>query len=111
MPALATWSEDVGAPAHLAQAWFGELLRDGSALTVTGVAEPCARLGAEMLRLRHDGQDLDRNLDKAVEHVLAGISELAVHPDVPEGLQALADLGVRLVTSEQQIRAGAETLL
>lgn len=62
------------------------------------MAEPFARLGAEMLRLRHDGQDLGRNLDKAVEHVLAGIAELAVHLDMLEGLHALADLGVRLVT-------------
>jgi hypothetical protein len=40
MSPLAARFEDVGAPAHLAQIWFGELLRDGFALTVSGVAEP-----------------------------------------------------------------------
>ncbi len=38
----------------------------------SGVAEPFARLGAEMLRLTLDGQDLDRHLDKTVEHVGLG---------------------------------------
>ena len=95
---LAARSEDVRAPAHLAQTWFAELLRDGFALTVSGVAEPFARLGAESLRVRLDGQDLDRDLDEAVEHVLEGFAGLAVHPDVPKGLKALADLKIRLVT-------------
>ena len=52
---LAARSEDVRAPGHLAQTWFAELLRDGFALTVSGVAEPFARLGAESLRVRLDG--------------------------------------------------------
>lgn len=95
---LAARSEDVSAPAHLAQTWFAELLRDGFALTVSGVAEPFARLGAESLRVRLDGQDLDRDLDEAVEHVLEGFAGLAVHPDVPKGLKSLADLKIRLVT-------------
>ena len=70
MSPLAARFEDVGAPAHLAQIWFAELLRDGFALTVSGVAEPFARLGGEMLRVRLDDQDLDRDLDEAVQHVL-----------------------------------------
>lgn len=111
MSPLAARFEDIGAPAHLAQTWFAELLRDGFALTVSGVAEPFARLGAEMLRLRLEGQDLDRDLDKAVEHVLAGFAELKVHPDVPQGLQALADLGIRLVTLSNGSAQVAQTLV
>ena len=98
MSPLAARFEDVGAPAHLAQIWFAELLRDGFALTVSGVAEPFARLGGEMLRVRLDDQDLDRDLDEAVQHVLGGFADLALHPDVAEGLNALANLGIRLVT-------------
>ena len=52
---LAARSEDVSAPAHLAQTWFAELLRDGFALTVSGVAEPFARLGAESRTTRRPG--------------------------------------------------------
>lgn len=73
MSPLAARFEDVGAPAHLARTWFAELLRDGFALTVSGVAEPFARLGGEMLRLRLDGQDLDRDLDEAPQHVLGAL--------------------------------------
>ncbi len=111
MAPLARRFEDVGAPAHLAQTWFAELLRDGFALTVAGVAEPFARLAGEQLRLRLDGADLDRSLEEAVEHVLAGFAELDVHPDVPEGLAALADLGIRLVTLSNGSAQVAETLL
>jgi hypothetical protein len=47
------------------------------------MAEPFARLGGEMLRVRIDGQDLDRDLDEAVQHVLGGCADLALHPDAP----------------------------
>lgn len=111
MSPLAARFEDIGAPGHLAQIWFAELLRDGFALTVAGEAEPFSRLGAELLRVRLDGQDLDRDLEDAVKHVLAGFAELSVHPDVPEGLQELADLGVRLVTLSNGSAQVAQALL
>ena len=111
MSPLAARFEDVGAPAHLAQTWFAELLRDGFALTVSGVAEPFARLGAEVLRGRLEAQDLDRPLDEAVEHVLAGFAELALHSDVSEGLNALASLGIRLVTLSNGSAQVAQSLL
>src|SRR5680860_1453881 len=111
MSPLAARFEDVGAPAHLAQTWFAELLRDGFALTVSGVAKPFARLGGEMLRLQLDGQDLDRDLDEAVQHVLGGFADLALHPDVAEGLNALANLGIRLVTLSNGSAHVAQRLL
>lgn len=111
MSPLAVRFEDVGAPGLMAQTWFAELLRDGFALTVCGMAEPFARLAAETLRLKLDNQDLDQDLDEAVEHVLSGFAGLALHPDVPEGLNALADLGVRLVTLSNGSAQVAETLL
>lgn len=61
-----------------------DMLREGFALKVCGVAEPFARLAAETLRLQLGSQDLDRGLDEAVEHVLSGFAGLALHPDVPE---------------------------
>lgn len=111
MSPLAVRFEDVGAPRLLAQTWFAGLLRDGFALTVSGMAEPFARIAAESLRLELESQDLDRGLDEAVEHVLSGFAGLALHPDVADGLHALADLGVRLVTLSNGSTQVAETLL
>lgn len=111
MAPLAQRFEDVGAPGTLAQVWFAELLRDGFALTVHGVGEPFARLGAEMLRIHLAGLDLERDVEEAVEHVMAGFAELGVHPDVPEGLQVLADQGIRLTTLSNGSAEVAEKLL
>ncbi|WP_418276606.1 haloacid dehalogenase type II [Isoptericola jiangsuensis] len=103
--------EDVGAPAHLARLWFAELLRDGFALTASGDIESFAVLAAEALRVRWAGLDLDRPLEEAVDHVMQGFSELEVHPDVVDGVQALDDLGIRLVTLSNGSAGVADALL
>ena len=106
--------EDVGAPASLAGVWFAGLLRDGFALTVSGVNPTFADLAAEQLRVRLDSVPLDRAIDEAVEHITAGFAALQVHPDVSDGIHALSALGIRLVTLSngsasiaQQLLAGA----
>ena len=111
MAPLSARFEDVGAPAHLAKLWFAELLRDGFAVTVAGDLRPFATLGAEALRVRQHGQQLDRPLEDAVDHVKQGFSELAVHPDVVEGVRALGGLGIRLVTLSNGSAGVADTLL
>ena len=111
MAPMAERFEDVGAPGHLAQLWFAALLRDGFALTVNGASASFATLGAEVLRARLEGQRLDRPVDEAVQHVMAGFSGLGVHPDVPEGTQALLELGIRLVTLSNGSATVAEALL
>jgi 2-haloacid dehalogenase len=111
MAPLSARFEDVGAPAHLAKLWFAELLRDGFALTVSGDIESFATLGAEALRVRLHGQPLDRPLDAAVDHVMQGFSELAVHPDVVDGVRALSNLKIRLVTLSNGSTAVADALL
>jgi 2-haloacid dehalogenase len=89
---------DVGAPGHLAKLWFASLLRDGFALTAAGAQEKFAVLAREALHGALAGLDLNRALDDAVEHVLDGFGSLGVHPDVPDGVRALHDAGLRLVT-------------
>lgn len=111
MAPLSARFEDVGAPAHLAKLWFAELLRDGFALTVSGAIESFATLGAEALRVRLGGQPLDRPVDEAVDHVMQGFGELAVHSDVVEGVRALSDLGIRLVTLSNGSTGVADALL
>jgi 2-haloacid dehalogenase len=102
---------DSGAPGHLLETWFASTLRDGFALAAAGDARPFPELGAAVLRgLLHD-QDLDRPEDEAVAHVLDGVGQLDVHPDVPAGLRALADAGARVVTLTNGSLSQAEKLL
>lgn len=89
---------DVGAPAHLAATWFAALLRDGFALTAAGSTAPFAQLGIGVLRATLDGPPLNRTIDEAIEHIMGGFDELAVHNDVQDGIPALAALNTRLVT-------------
>ncbi len=89
---------EVGAPPALLRVWFAGLLRDGFALAAVGAAEPFAVLAAEGLRTVLAEVPLDRGMDEAVDHVLAGFAGLGVHPDVPGGIRALRSAGCRLVT-------------
>lgn len=102
--------KDVGAPAHLAQTWFAGLLRDGFALTAVGVNEPFASIAAEALRVILDGQPLNRSTEDAVQHVMEGFAGLPVHGDVPQGIRALADAGIRLVSLSNGSTSLAEGL-
>jgi 2-haloacid dehalogenase len=102
---------DIGAPAQLAKLWFATLLRDGFALTATGASRPFADLGADALRTVLHGVDLDRDVDAAVDHVMSGFAELAVHPDVPGGIRALRAAGRRLVTLTNGSTQVSERLL
>ncbi|HVM28040.1 MAG TPA: haloacid dehalogenase type II [Mycobacteriales bacterium] len=102
---------DVGAPEHLLDTWFAAVLRDGFALAAAGRAQPFPAIGAAVLRGLLSGRDLTRRLDDAVEHVLDGIPRLDVHPDVPAGVRALADGGLRVVTLTNGSLPQSEQLL
>jgi 2-haloacid dehalogenase len=102
---------DVGAPAHLAASWFAGVLRDGFALTSLGVSEKFATLAEESLRVSLDLQGLDRSTEDAVAHVMEGFTGLSLHPDVVDGVRALADAGVRMVTLSNGSSSVAESLL
>jgi 2-haloacid dehalogenase len=98
MAPLADRFQDVGAAPELADTWFSGLLRDGFALTVNGVNPEFAGLAREHLSQTLAGVTLARERADAVDHVMAGISELRCHADVVEGVRALSRLGIRLVT-------------
>lgn len=89
---------EVGAPAHLAKLWFATLLRDGFALTAAGDNGSFAGIGAEALRGLFAGMDLNRDIEPAVQHVMAGLSSLGLHPDVTDGIKVLHGSGYRLAT-------------
>ena len=111
MSAMAARFTDVGAPGHLAQSWFAGVLRDGFALTVAGRSERFATLAAGGLRSVLRAEPINRSLDSAVEHVLAAMMGLDVHPDVPAGVRGLAARGLRLVTLSNGSAEVAERLL
>lgn len=103
--------EEVGAPPQLAALWFASVLRDGFALAATGRNAPFGEIAGDTLRTVLAGQRLNRDLGDAVGHVLAGLGELPVHPDVVEGLRALAGRGFELAALTNGAAATAEALL
>ena len=111
MAPLGTRFEDVGAPAYLARVWFAALLRDGFALAAAGGIVTFAVLGAEMLRSVLRPVAVTGGLDEAVNHIMAGFGSLHVHPDIPDGVRALAGTGQRLVTFSNGSAQVAESLL
>jgi 2-haloacid dehalogenase len=111
MAPIAGRFEYVGVPGHLATPWFAGLLRDGFALTVADQNPSFAQLGAAGLRTVLTGLTLNRPVEEAVEHIMAGFTELAVHSDVPGGIRELAELGIRLVTLSNGSASIAQRLL
>ncbi len=107
---MASRFADVGAPGHLANTWFAGLLRDGIALTVVDASDSFARIAAENLRVSLHGLSLDPGIDEAIEHIMNGFADLAVHPDVGEGIGELHRIGIRLVTLSNGATSVAEGL-
>lgn len=111
MAPLAGRFADVGADRGLAATWFATVLRDGFALAAAGTRAPFATIARTNLRIALTRHGLDRPLEDAVDHVLAGLPLLGVHPDVPEGVQVLRDAGLRMVTLTNGATSVAERLL
>lgn len=103
--------EEVGTPAALAELWFTTLLRDGFALTAAGDNVGFSKLGTDALHRLRRRIDLDRDRSQAVEHIMAGMTSLGVHPDVPEGVRGLCQAGYRLIPLSNDSTAIAESLL
>ena len=111
MAPLAARFTDIGASGLLAKVWFAALLRDGFALAATGGTETFTRLGAGVLRAMLAGAALNRPASDAADYILAGIAELGVHSDVPEGVRLLRGHGLRLVTLTNGSAGVADRLL
>ncbi|HWM37616.1 MAG TPA: haloacid dehalogenase type II, partial [Streptomyces sp.] len=91
--------EETGARGDLMPTWFAGVLRDGFALTAAGAYAHFADLARDGLRalLAQPGV-CTGDVDGAADHILAGLAQLEVHPDVPEGVRELKGAGLRLVT-------------
>jgi 2-haloacid dehalogenase len=102
---------EVGASPHSARWWFAGVLRDGFALTVNGVNPSFAEVASVVLRTVLGGEQLDRGIDEAVDHIMGGLGALSLHPDVVPGIDALAESGFRLVTLSNGSTSIAQRLL
>lgn len=102
---------EIGAPADLAKLWFATLLRDGFALSAAGDNRRFADIGAAVLRDLLARLPVHRDVDSAVGHVMAAMSGLGLHPDVPAGIRALKEAGYRLITLSNGSATIAEELL
>ena len=111
MAPLASRFSDVGAAPQLAKTWFAGLLRDGFALTANDVNPDFATLAREQLRQALAGTTLQMELEAAVERIMGGFAELQCHPDVVEGVRALSEKGLRLVTLTNGAASVAQRLL
>ncbi len=100
-----------GVPRGLATTWFASVLRDGFALSVHRQAPPFAELGRQVLRRLLVREQPSSDPEQVVEEVLSTVPRLDVHPDVAEGVRALAADGHRLVTFTNGAAANAEGLL
>lgn len=104
--------EEVGAPGHLLETWFAGTLRDGIALAAAGGYADFRTVAREVLQgLLARVEGLRDSPDQAAEGVLAGVGELDVHPDVPDGMRRLAAAGVRMATLTNGAADVAATLL
>ena len=111
MAPLGTRFGDVGAPELTATVWFASLLRDAFALTAAGGTPRFGALASAGVRSVLTGHSLTRDMDAAVDHVLAGFTALEVHADVPDGVRALRQSGRRLATLSNGSADIAERLL
>jgi 2-haloacid dehalogenase len=107
---LARRFSGLGAPEWYGPYWFACTLREGIALAASGDMRRFAEVGRETAAqlLRQAGI---ADPDAGAEHVLAGFMELPLHPDVADGVAALRDAGLRLVTLSNGATAVAEKLL
>lgn len=112
MRPLAAAFEVVGLGGGEVEAWFAGVLRDGFALTAVGDNPAFADVAAEALRARLAAGGLSgADADAAASEVMAAFTSLDVHPDVADGVHALAALGTRLVTLSNGSTGVAEALL
>jgi 2-haloacid dehalogenase len=79
-------------PPHLLEAWYTRTLRDGIALSATGVYVPFSEVAEAALRAI-TGFSIG---DEQVARIMAGFGELPAFPDALPAVTRLADAGIRV---------------
>lgn len=110
MRPMARAFEHAGLPAGAASLWFSEVLRDGFALTTTGVNPDFVTLARDGLDRRLAATSETRDRAAEVDRILEVFKHLDLHPDVAPGVTALSRTA-ELVTLSNGSAAIAESLL
>ncbi|GAA4282803.1 haloacid dehalogenase type II [Brevibacterium daeguense] len=89
---------EAGVPGHLARTWFAGILRDGFAASAAGDNVGFAEIARDSLgRLLGENDPADPGA--ALERIMAVFTNLAVHPDIVPGVEALAELAEQVTLS------------
>lgn len=113
---LAPRFEEAGLDPGLLPRWFAATLRDGFALAAAGAYAGFGEIAVPTLRALIAGAEAeaepaaDADAD-AAERIVAAMAELDLHADVADGLRALRDRDVRIVTLSNGSAGVAESLL
>ena len=102
--------ESLGLPPQSLEVWFGSILRDAFALTVTGKYAPFELLatgGMEEL-LAETGRAATAD---DIKSVLGIMPELPPHPDVREAFETLRGAGVRIIALSNGSKAQTQKQL
>lgn len=91
--------------------WFGLLLQYSLVDTVTGHYHPFNRIGDAALDMVADKLEKKRLLPVKKQEILALMSQLPAHKDVPQGLAMLQQAGFRLVAFTNSPRQTLEAQL
>jgi 2-haloacid dehalogenase len=89
---LRTRLTDADQPPHLLEAWYTRTLRDGMALSATGVYVPFSDVAEAALRAL-TGHSMT---DEQVARIMAGFADLPAFPDALPAITRLSDAGVRV---------------
>src|SRR5258706_925300 len=81
---------EIGQPPHLLEAWYTRTLRDGMALSATGVFAPFTDVAEAALR----GLTSYTISDEQVAQVMAAFGELPAFPDALPAMTALTEAGM-----------------
>lgn len=104
MAPIADVFERLGASRELAPRWFATVLGYGFTSTMSGTPHTFAEIAVAMLPAL-----LGR--DDAGDTVLDAFGSLSLHPDVADGLRAMRDDGLRIVTFTNGAAANTRRLL
>ncbi|ROQ30925.1 2-haloacid dehalogenase [Frondihabitans sp. PhB188] len=112
LSALSAAFDRVGAHPDLIETWFAGTLRDAFTLNFTTGPQPFQDVArSALLGLLSQEDHLTVSTEEAADTVMAAFAELPVHPDVPEGVRALARAGHRLVALSNGSVENTEQLL
>ncbi|MEO6827492.1 MAG: haloacid dehalogenase type II [Microbacteriaceae bacterium] len=111
MSAMTDAFDAVGAPAALAKTWFAGVLRDGFALAAVDESTAFAEIARTHLMAVLGSVPLNCPVAEATSSILERMRMLSLHPDVVEGVHALARGGLRLLTLSNGSTEVAEKLL